>query len=1445
MKKLYLILLILAFAASAFAQTVVIGNPASALGTTLTGPGYIQTSTTYHQANATILTAAEIQANNGGNHFNNEIDRLDWDIYSGSGYTGNCALEIWLATTTRANLATAENWGTYLTGATLVYSSTTQQYNATTGYQSFVFNQTNFPYNTESGENLLVLTRFLRTSAGPATLNWRYTSTSPTNMTRYYTSTTSAVLATTAMFTTTSRANIRIHGPLPYDVEVTPITANQSISAGANAWYQISVANAGLQTDSYSLSLSGNAWTTGIYDAINGSAISSADDLVSGQIFNAYVKVTSPGDALVGNSDAFVITATSANDPGIFRTATRTTSVALFYDYIYTTQQVPAPIAYQWDDPVANGHTEISYTLLSGTTDDGLFTFTMPEAFPFCNYTVPNGATVGIGTNGNIVFASTLNPMTYSTVLRGINVWGRDMGGTAARPVGAQIFTKYDAVNHTTTFTWYNWMNYNWSAGTNYQFQCVLNHTTGGVTFRYNLFPTGYATLSNYISGPRVGFVNHATSTGQTYLNLVTNSTATINALYGGGTVAANTEIQVLTTPPDPYGYAPANGAVNLDPGSTTFSWNAPGQTTFDVYYGTSNPPSVGALAQVGSSYVPTLAPGMTYYWYTVHHYASRSDFTSDVMMFTTVAPDAPNGPNTGSTANLGTTFFDVGWVDNSTNEDFFNVYVAEGAFGGGFDPTVAPYAAQTASTTIPGTGDAYNVTITGLTPNTTYAVRVYAINDNTIMKNGGKGNTGIIRSEWIETSEAVPVYETSITTGKDGKKIIEQVPVAMKAAKGYWRNLTEDNNGKTMGVDELFYSSGFATAANMTLASVPGTPVVGTPGVTSISVTPANHPTNPNPAATTYAIHCVTTGTWVQATGTLGSSPIWQTLATWGTAVVNSLTANTAYEFAVVARNANLVETVFSASASGTTLNNVALPVTQNFEGASWPPADWSIVNPDANKTWVSHTYLANKSARINFWSYNSYPQSDYLISPPMDFSNVATGEVTFEWSYLYNSSYRDSLRVWVSPDNGVTWSEIFYEGYAGLASRTTDNNNPTGWRDTTLLLPASTSGQSQVLVKFEGINRYGPDIFLDNIVIDARTQSEVVGNNPNGEGSPAPYVFTPPADPETGGLPPVVVNFPAQGGANTNPGTVTVTVMYELPASYPADLPIDNTIRRFWDIQASTENFEDASLRLRFTIDDLPAGITDPMTAVPPIEAAYSNDGGTTWTKVAGTIFDLGGGVYEMLIRNLNHFSLWSLGNGGILPVELSAFTASPADQQVILNWRTETETNNDFFRVYRSLNAADRGELVGVVEGMGNNQTTHSYRYVDTRVQNGVTYYYRIADVDLNGIEALHPIVVNATPAAGARGVVPTEYALEQNMPNPFNPTTEIRYAVKEAGLVTLKVFDITGREVATLVNGNYPANSYRISFDATKLSAGVYFYQIRVNDFYAVRKMVVAK
>jgi hypothetical protein len=192
-------------------------------------------------------------------------------------------------------------------------------------------------------------------------------------------------------------------------------------------------------------------------------------------------------------------------------------------------------------------------------------------------------------------------------------------------------------------------------------------------------------------------------------------------------------------------------------------------------------------------------------------------------------------------------------------------------------------------------------------------------------------------------------------------------------------------------------------------------------------------------------------------------------------------------------------------------------------------------------------------------------------------------------------------------------------------------------------------------------------------------------------------------------------------------------------------------------------------------------------------------------------------------------------------ILPVELSTFEATALVEAVRLDWSTATEKDNSKFVIERSMNGTSWTEIAEV-PGSGTTQTAKSYTYIDAHLMAGTSYSYRLSSVDINGERHSYDRVVSATPF-GPEMVA--EYNLTQNYPNPFNPTTSFEYTVKEAGVVTIKVFSITGREEATLVNESQSVGVYRVTFDGTNLPSGIYVYRMNVNGFSASHKMVLMK
>lgn len=199
--------------------------------------------------------------------------------------------------------------------------------------------------------------------------------------------------------------------------------------------------------------------------------------------------------------------------------------------------------------------------------------------------------------------------------------------------------------------------------------------------------------------------------------------------------------------------------------------------------------------------------------------------------------------------------------------------------------------------------------------------------------------------------------------------------------------------------------------------------------------------------------------------------------------------------------------------------------------------------------------------------------------------------------------------------------------------------------------------------------------------------------------------------------------------------------------------------------------------------------------------------------------------------------------------LPVEFSSFTAITQNSFVILDWTTASEINNLGFEIERtstSLTNSTRGEVeewekVGFVEGAGTTSLINKYSFTDF-VEHYGTYTYRLKQIDFDGSYNYSP-KINITS-----GIKPENFVLNQNYPNPFNPVTTISYELPEAAVVSLKVYDILGKEIVELVHDFKEAGYHEVTFSSSSvkgLTSGVYFYQINAGSFTAVKKMQILK
>jgi hypothetical protein len=135
-----------------------------------------------------------------------------------------------------------------------------------------------------------------------------------------------------------------------------------------------------------------------------------------------------------------------------------------------------------------------------------------------------------------------------------------------------------------------------------------------------------------------------------------------------------------------------------------------------------------------------------------------------------------------------------------------------------------------------------------------------------------------------------------------------------------------------------------------------------------------------------------------------------------------------------------------------------------------------------------------------------------------------------------------------------------------------------------------------------------------------------------------------------------------------------------------------------------------------------------------------------------------------------------------------------------------------------------------------------------YLDNDLGFGVNHFFNItegAPIVLNNIFGVQDTVSTFTAVKLVNSNIPNKFNLSQNYPNPFNPSTVINYSIPKSQMVSLKIYNILGQEVATLVNQEQTAGKYKVTFDASSLSSGVYFYSIKTGNYSAVKKMMLLK
>lgn len=226
--------------------------------------------------------------------------------------------------------------------------------------------------------------------------------------------------------------------------------------------------------------------------------------------------------------------------------------------------------------------------------------------------------------------------------------------------------------------------------------------------------------------------------------------------------------------------------------------------------------------------------------------------------------------------------------------------------------------------------------------------------------------------------------------------------------------------------------------------------------------------------------------------------------------------------------------------------------------------------------------------------------------------------------------------------------------------------------------------------------------------------------------------------------------------------------------------------------------------------------------------------------------------------------------------LPVELVYFNGNVEGNTIQLFWGTATEINNFGFNIQRSVDSLN-WDVIGFVFGHGTSFSPKDYNFTDTTIVESNTYYYRLQQIDNDGKLEYSEVITFfiSITSVELEDNIPIEFSLSQNYPNPFNPATKIRYTISKNSviarsstsgdatwqsnelqiasttsrndgvIVTLKVYDILGKEIRNLVNEQKSPGTSEVIFNAEGLPSGVYFYKMTYGNKSITKKMNLIK
>ncbi len=214
-------------------------------------------------------------------------------------------------------------------------------------------------------------------------------------------------------------------------------------------------------------------------------------------------------------------------------------------------------------------------------------------------------------------------------------------------------------------------------------------------------------------------------------------------------------------------------------------------------------------------------------------------------------------------------------------------------------------------------------------------------------------------------------------------------------------------------------------------------------------------------------------------------------------------------------------------------------------------------------------------------------------------------------------------------------------------------------------------------------------------------------------------------------------------------------------------------------------------------------------------------------------------------LYVDNISLFTVITVSH----PPSFLQAVASSTEKKVTLSWNSGSTPSPPItgYRIQRKVGLPEEDSTYITIE----ETNAGTLLFLDETVELNHNYTYRVATLSGSPGHSSHygneatAYVPDVISSAKSEIEIPLEFSLEQNYPNPFNPATTIKFSIAASSLVTIKVYDVLGNEIASLVNEEKPAGNYQVIFDSSNLPSGAYFYQLITGSFVQTKKMIILK